>query len=214
MDQMTCFLDQYIYGAVRKVLIYLFNIKTRRNNMIELNRYQFDKISSRMAKEYGTIKKGDEEMHLMTLSAMEGNLLKQYRRNYSITGRCVIEAIHICLLKIDGIIANTQYNIKPFLTPEIESLVYALLMSFDPFTNDEVKAIVELHCNLAVSEELKQYYIEPVQCLLKIEKSVDFWSKNMGVNGYFNFLEESFGSAVENNQKMNFSVKKKASPCM
>lgn len=45
----------------------------------QLNRYQFDKISGTMAKEFGTIKRGNEDDHAMMLLTMEGNLLKLYR---------------------------------------------------------------------------------------------------------------------------------------
>ena len=40
----------------------------------KINRYNFDRISSRMSQKFGTIKKGDEEDHALLLFPMESNI--------------------------------------------------------------------------------------------------------------------------------------------
>lgn len=172
----------------------------------KLNRYQFDKISSTMAKEYGKIKSGEEDLYSMILISMEGNLLKLHRADEKRDGRSAGEAIHICLLRIEEYLTDWEYDLTAFLTPENESLARGLMMSFDPFTNDEVRAVVEQYYDLGAVEELKSYYQVPIRCLLRIEKSIELWTKNCGSNGYFNFLESNIGTLVERDQKMNFSV--------
>jgi len=37
------------------------------------------------------------------------------------------------------------------------------------------------------------YYKTLIKCLLRIEKSIDLWTKELGINGYFTFLENTFG---------------------
>lgn len=172
----------------------------------KVNRYQFDKISSNMAKEHGTIKSGTEDMYAMMLAAMEGNMLKQYRQNQDMTGRLVVDAIRICLYKTHEKLSGNEYDLSSFTAPETEQLVYALLMGFDPFTNEEVKEVLSASFDLADQEMLRVYYGVPVKCLLRIEKSVELWTKEWGSGGYFKFLEQHMGHLIEHNQEMKYSV--------
>ncbi len=55
------------------------------------------------------------------------------------------------------------------------------------------------------AEHLREYYKEPVMCLLRIKDSVDTWEKRGGPNGYFDFKEQYTGTQI-NDDKMNFSV--------
>lgn len=172
----------------------------------QLNRYKFDKISSTMGKEFGTIRPGEEDFYDMLFRPMEGNLLKLHREDPKRNGRRVIEAIHICLLTIDGYLTGTEYDFGSFLDDGNRDFVRGLLMSFDPFTNDEIKAVVEEWRNLESPDELRSYFKEPVMCLLRIEKSIENWSREYGANGYFDFLESVMGQDVPRDLKMNFSV--------
>jgi len=44
-----------------------------------MQRYQFEKIFSQMAKDFGKMRKGDEEAYSMLLFPIEGNALKTHR---------------------------------------------------------------------------------------------------------------------------------------
>lgn len=172
----------------------------------QLNKYQFDKISTTMTKEFGKIQNGTEEKHAMILIALEGNLLKLYRQDNKRDGRRAIEAIHLCLIKVNGYLTDTEYELSSFLSPENEALAQGLLMGFDPFTNEEIFASANEFYDLETPEGLRQYFMEPVICLIRIEKSIELWTKNMGAAGYFNFLEENIGTTVAKDLKMNFSI--------
>jgi len=52
---------------------------------------------------------------------------------------------------------------------------------------------------------LHDYYAEPVICLLRIKESIDTWEKQMGANGYFDFIENHMGYQVTGDN-MNFSI--------
>ena len=43
-------------------------------------------------------------------------------------------------------------------------------------------------------------------CLLRIENSIKLWTKELGVDGYFKFIEEQLGHVVNNDEKMNYSM--------
>lgn len=174
-----------------------------------VDHYKLEKISSRMAKEFVTIKRGDEELYSFMLHPMEGNLLKLHRKDPARNGRRAIEAIRMCLLKIDGYINGIDYDFSRFITDENKPLLEGLLMSFDPFTNGEVSGVASRTYDLNSSEGLRSYFETPVKCLLRIEKSIELWTGELGANGYFNFIEDQIGHLVEKDEKMNYTVELK-----
>ncbi len=172
----------------------------------KIKRYDFDKISSRMAQRFGSIKKGEEEEHAFTMFPMESNLLKLHRENEKRDSRRAIEAIHICLLTIDGYLSDTEYDMSLFLSEENQALAKGFLMSFDPFTNDEIREVLGESCQLDDVENLESYFEEPVKCLLRIEKSIEMWIKARGTNGYFQYIEDLMGDTIKRDTKMEYTV--------
>ena len=171
-----------------------------------VNSSTFDRIPARMAKEFGTIARGDEDNYAFALFPMESNLLKANRISRINNGRRAIEAIHICLLTISGYLNQKTYDLSAYITEQNEPYVDALLMSFDPTKNDTIKSITESEYDLSSLEGLHKYYRTPVMCLLRIGKSVEFWMRDRGVTGYFDFLESQIGSMVTSDDKMEFTV--------
>lgn len=169
--------------------------------------YKLERISSRMAKEFGTIPKGDEELYSVLLHPMEGNLLKLYRKNPDMNGRHAVEAIKMCLLKVDEYIRGVDYDFSRFVNDENQAFLNGLLASFDPFTNQEIYDIVNKSNELGTQEGLKEYFGLPIKCLLRIEKSIDFWTDQYGNNGYFQFIEDQIGHLIDDSDKMNFAVR-------
>lgn len=171
----------------------------------KIKRYDFDRISSRMSQKFGSIKKGQEEEHSFSLFCMESNLLKLHRENEKRDSRRALEAIHICLLTIDGYLTDTKYDMGAFLSEENQALAQGLLMSFDPFTNEEVRKVLGEEC-LDGTEALESYYEEPVKCLVRLEKSIEMWMKARGNDGYFQYIEDLMGDTVKRDTKMEFAV--------
>ncbi len=52
-------------------------------------------------------------------------------------------------------------------------------MAFDPFTNEEVRAVIAESSGIDLddSDSLRDYYAEPIRCMLRIKESVDTWEK-------------------------------------
>jgi len=163
----------------------------------KINSYNFNKIPSNMAKEFGTMQKGEEMKYYMVLFPMEGNLLKISRLHGIKSGREVSAAIRICLFTINGYLKNVEYDLAEYETEENRHFVHALLMSIDPFTNDELKKIVGGEYDLNSADELRKYFTLPVMCLLRIEKSVELWSREYGNTGYIDFMERQIGRMVK-----------------
>lgn len=174
---------------------------------VKVNQYQFDRIGSQMEREFGKIRKGEENAHMMMLFPMEGNMLKVHRSHPESNSRRALEAIVITLFEIQSYLSDDEYNLDSFRSAENERLVQALLMAFDPFTNIDIReALEEASVDLGSTEALKELYGEPVRCLLKIKESVELWSRERGADGYFRFIENTIGAAVKRDQEMDFAV--------
>ena len=164
--------------------------------------YQFERIYSQMEKEFGKIKKGNEEAFGMLLLPMEGNALKIYWSNPSSNSRRLREAIALVLFDIKSCYTGEKYDLKSFRNKDNEKLEKALLMAFDPFTNEEIQKVIGKEMDL---RELHDYYKVPVMCLLRIKESVDTWEKQAGSNGYFEFIDQYMVAEIKG-KEMNFSV--------
>lgn len=174
---------------------------------IKVNQYQFDRICSQMEKEFGKIRKGEEEGHVIMIYPMERNLLKTYRNNPSSNSRRLKEAIPIVLFKVKGYLSGEEYDVSHFESEENSKLAHAILMAFDPFTNAEIKnSMKDAPIDFSNADDLKLLYSEPVTSLLWIKESVDAWEKKLGPNGYFEFLEGHLGEAIPHDDKIDFTV--------
>lgn len=170
---------------------------------VVVDAYKFRKIASAMAKTYGTMPKGDEELYAFELSAMETNLLKLHRLNPQCTGRHAEDAILLSLLTIDGYLRDVEYDFSKFSSSLNQDFFHGLLMSFDPFTNEAIRELVMAEENQFVAHE---YFKIPVQCLLRIQKSIELWTKEWGPNGYFVFIEQQMGPIVGQDDEMIFAI--------
>ena len=169
--------------------------------------YQFEKIYSQMEKEFGKIRKGDEETYSMLLLPMESNALKIHRKFPASNSRRMKEAIALVLFDIKSRCTGESFDTGNFRNEDNERLETALLMAFDPYTNSEIK---ELLISRGRQHELdlkkmQQYYKIPVMCLLRIKASIDTWEKHAGTNGYFDFIEGYMGTSITGDE-MKYSV--------
>ena len=164
-----------------------------------MQQYQFEKIYSQMEKEFGKIDKGEEEFHTMMFFTIESNLLKIHRQYPTSNSRRLKEAIALALFDIKSRCTNESFELDAFRNEENERLEQAVLMAFDPFTNEEIRTFIndETDIDLTDPDTLHGLYTEAVLCLLRIRESVETWEKRMGSNGYFEFAESYMGPQVE-----------------
>lgn len=169
--------------------------------------YQFEKIYSQMEREFGKIRKGKEETYSMLLLPMEGNVLKIHREFPESNSRRLREAIALVLFDIKGNYSREKYDTDNFRNKENGRLEKALLMAFDPYTNNEIMELLKekLQMDMLFQEQVKEYYKFPVMCLLRIKESIDTWEKRSGSDGYFDFIEGYMGKEIKGND-MNFSI--------
>ena len=169
--------------------------------------YQFERIYSQMEKEFGKIRKGEEDIYSMLLLPLEGNALKIHREFPLSNSRRLREAIALVLFDIKGKCTGEKADTEKFRNEDNEKLEKALLMAFDPYTNAEIMELLKQQTNTGefTQEMLKSYYKLPVMCLLRIKDSIDTWEKQSGADGYFDFIESYLGSQIKGTE-MNFTI--------
>ena len=169
--------------------------------------YQFERIYSQMEREFGKIRKGEEDVYAMILFPMEGNVLKIYRKFPASNSRRLREAIALVLFDIKEKYTGETINLGKFRNGENEKLEKALLMAFDPYTNEEIMELLKEQniMDELTLDNLKEYYKIPVICLLRIKDSIDMWEKEFGADGYFNFIESYMGSQISG-EEMQFTI--------
>jgi len=67
---------------------------------MRVNQYQFDNICKQMEKEFGKIRKGEEEQYMSFLFPIEANLLKTHRQFPVSNSRRLLEAIPLTLFQL------------------------------------------------------------------------------------------------------------------
>ena len=169
--------------------------------------YQFERIYSQMEKEFGKLRKGEEEVYSMLLLPLEGNALKVHREFPSSNSRRLREAIALALFDIKERCTGEKADTVKFRNEDNEKLEKALLMAFDPYTNAKVMELLnqQTEAEELTQEMLKSYYKLPVMCLLRIKDSIDTWEKQSGADGYFDFIEDYMGSQIQGTE-MNFTL--------
>lgn len=178
-----------------------------RKGVCKMQLYQFEKIYSQMEKEFGKIRKGEEDAYSMLLFPMESNALKVHRANPKANSRRLKEAIALVLFDIKMRYSGENIDTEKFRNDDNEKLERALLMAFDPFTNKDVMKHLEVQNENAElsQEQLHQYYKIPVMCLLRIKDSIDTWEKRAGANGYFDFIEGYMGKEIRGSE-MEYTI--------
>lgn len=169
--------------------------------------YQFERIYSQMEKEFGKMRKGEEEVYSMLLLPLEGNALKVHREFPSSNSRRLREAIALALFDIKERCTGEKADTGKFRNEANEKLEKALLMAFDPYTNEEVMELLKQQetAEELPQEMLKSYYKFPVMCLLRIKDSIDTWEKRAGADGYFEFIEGYMGGQIKGTE-MEFTL--------
>jgi len=169
--------------------------------------YVLDSIASKMKKDFGSIRKGEEGSYFMQLFVIEEVLLKAYLKNSKINSRRAKEAINVCLLKTKGYINSVEYDFQGLVEEESLSIAESLSKAFIPFDNEELYDVLKDKINFESHDEIKKYFQEPIQCLIRIYDSIEYWEKSAGLHGYFEFLKEQILDQIDiNSDKVNFVV--------
>lgn len=168
-----------------------------------MNQYQFEKIEQRMAKQFGRMKRSELELYVCHMQVMETNMLRVLRKEASIKGDEVRNAILLTLHEINQRLRSEKEEMSEFEADVNLQLKHALLMAFDPYTNPEVRMVLDQKFGIREPEE--DYYLVPVRSLLRILDSVNAWTKQYGKDGYRNLLEAQFGNNVTDDE-LKFAV--------
>ncbi len=155
---------------------------------------QFRNIARRMERTYGTISKEDQEKYMQLLMSLEGNMFFAHQEVHASSVDAQY-AVLMALYYIRDRMEGTETDLERFETHKNLALKHALLLSFDPFTSEEIAPVLEKagYENWKDAEFLKTYYPPYIRALLKLYSSIELWNRELGSNGYFQFLTASMG---------------------
>lgn len=173
-----------------------------------MNQYQFEQIIRRTSKRFGKIPKGGENPYNTFFFTIEGNLLKVNRAHPECDSRCMLEAIPLALWAMEDRLEGRHSDTSAFENPENLLLKHAILMAFDPFTNEEVAALVRERTGSDTPDQavLNRIYGIPAKVLVRLQESVKIWMEIKGLDGYFVYLRGSIGPHVSRDDKMKFTI--------
>lgn len=154
----------------------------------ELSNYDMSRVISRARKEFGTIKKGTEELYDPGLNYLEREIYSIYK-DIPITDFELREVIEMIIYDLKGKIERKRFDYSKIRDEKKQEFSRRLELLFNPFENDNLKADLR-NVNLERKEDLQAMFTFPIKCLLRIYDSIEFWHKQKGINGYYRMLEE------------------------
>ena len=149
----------------------------------KLNNYDIKIIISRAKKEFGFIPRGEEELYNPQLDYLEHFIYDIYKE-ISISDNELQEVIALIIYDVKGLIENKIYDYENIVNSNQITFAKRLQMLFNPILNKDIKI------NKNAKNNLKEIFILPIMCLLRIYDSIDFWRNRYGKNGYYRMLEE------------------------
>ncbi|MHB8124906.1 MAG: hypothetical protein ACYDEJ_04550 [Desulfitobacteriaceae bacterium] len=180
----------------------------KNRTLIKIKSYALQTIVGKMKKEFGGIPKSQEEEFFDLLFVMEEVLLKAYLNNPNINSRRAKEAINICLLKAKGYINDVEYDFSGLVEQESIEIADRLSKTFIPFENEELQAVINNKYNLESGDDLREYFKDPINSLIRIFESVEYWEKGHGILGYFEFIKGHMLKLIDvDSDKVHFSVR-------
>ena len=141
------------------------------------------RVISRARKDFGFIVKGTENDYNPQLDYIEHKIYEVYKE-IPISDHSLQKVIEIFIYDLKGIIENKTYDYNDIATSDEIKFSKELEMLFNPFLNEKI--II----NDSAKENIKDLFIFPIKCLLRIHDSIDFWHNVYGINGYYKMLEE------------------------
>ena len=122
-----------------------------------------------------------EEEYEGVLQNLEFAIISLYRENHKLTDHAVARALEGILIRY---VAEQRGRIpRPFPLRDIERMIF-----------DRVVGIAELRLGRSSENpdiDLREVTLdELIQCLKRIEKSVHYWTKQAGDQGYLRFVSE------------------------
>lgn len=153
----------------------------------KIQEYQLEKNIARSRKEVGIIPNGYEEAYFWELNGIETTLYS-YHCIYAITSR---DAKKILLQVINHLYGILHHQSIDFFTDEDKRIYLMskfLELKCNPYISHYVRQVVEEQ--IEVTHENDFEIFQPIlKCLEKIYRSIEFWDKQFGQNGYFSFLK-------------------------
>lgn len=165
-----------------------------------MNSYQFNRIASYMAKDYGTfVTDRERESQYIPMMKIEVEMLELYREDPKLyCSKRVKEAYLILLHKIQAFVKNQDVDLSAFENEANKKMVEVLWSFIDPTSHGSIEPLWG-RAELNTEQERKKYFINAVKVFVQLLKSVDSNNDRFGSDGYFQFLNITLANLNRDN---------------
>lgn len=163
---------------------------------MNVERYQFDRIISKTKQMISPIRHGEENEHYFyTLAILEIKLFDLHKR-YGLNGRQAQDIIKIILFDIKGSVEDENYDCSKYKGDNYSDCLFEIEQLFMPDKNP--KLCRALKKSVVFDDD---YYEFPRKHLIRIYESIEQWTKEGGINGYFDFICPYIGTEIVTKKK-------------
>lgn len=139
---------------------------------------------------------GEENGIYFEYLAMIELRMHDFHLEYNINGRQAAEILRLVLYDIKGIAEKEEYDCTKWEEECYRSCADSIESLFLPEKNSELEA------DLKKQTVLNDDYFELARkVIVRIHESVERWTKEMGPNGYFNFIGQYIGTEIKTFKK-------------
>lgn len=185
------------------------NLKRMCNRVLEsiketaITPYQMEKNISRIRKDVGFLPMGDEIIYDEELNVLESSIYA-FHQAYGINSIDAKQIVMIVMNHLYSYITGNFYDLFTGYDKKMYLISDLLEEKCNPYINEHLKELLSHQVKIN-HEEDKKIFTPMLLCLGRIYKSITYWEKEMGSNGYFTFLSQCEDELFQTNPNMAFT---------
>lgn len=168
-----------------------------------LTQYQMEKNIARMRKDVGFIVENHEMEYHLELNTLESTLFS-FQKMYQINSKMAKKVVLQVCNRLYGYIQGKEYDFFTDQDKEVYLLADLLEEKCNPYLNPILHDFLKNKVNLDHSED-RRIFTPMVKCCERIYRSIDFWEKKFGSDGYFSFLSTCEDEMFQSDPNMAFT---------
>lgn len=155
----------------------------------QMSEYNLERNMARVRKEYGYIAIDEEDELIDELEVIESTLYS-FGVIYGVSSEDIKRIVMIVCNRLNGYVHDKKLNFFTGKDKKIYLLCDILEEKCNPYMSEYVYEIVKEQIDIDNPANCRVILTPMIQCLERIYKSILFWEKQLGSNGYLEFLEK------------------------
>lgn len=158
---------------------------------MEINRYQFDSIASKTKRDITPIRHGEEDGIYFEYLALLETHMHQFHLEYGINGRQAQEILQLVLFDIKSITDGIDYVCTKWEEDCYRPCADTIEALCIPDKNPDLREHLEE--DVCLDDDFFEF---PRKNLIRVHESVGKWTKELGPDGYFNFIDRFMADEI------------------